>query len=689
LDPSLPEDQGIYVFRPQTPFVELRQGGTTRSLMRTPLMLRLLLQAFHRRALPSDVSFDDAMALFFEQVVLQKNEPGGGYPERGVVLRAFVRELDSRGQPSLSRDQLLQVEALKVALQNTQRDSPYVQLLDHGVLLEEWEGDRCTVRFAFDGLLEYLLAERHDQRVDTADDLRGLVGRSQGFRALRGAAQIILRRALMYGRHDVALSLLDDVAMDAPRGVSGSALRSLPPSAASADEGPEVTVIKLVRDVLVELAWLGHPAYADFLRAVVATPSYADVEMLSETFDRLYVQGEAAAAEAAALAIRSEAERLGDPISRMSGALRLAQVRQHAGAVEEAHELLCEARDAAVESGEPVRVARTDMMLARILTLRGKLDDALQVFERVQLEFERVGAMAEAGEAVRGRATVSRRRGQLDEAERLTRRAIELSEQVGAVDALSKAFNNLGTILTAKKDVAGAERAFREALRLKEELGDRMSMGVTLMNLGALFFSAGDHDQAVTTWHEALQTCEQCNHLEGVAMVRVNLGVHFYYTRRELEPALDALTKSHAIFEQLEDPNHSAYACWHLAGIALDRHREEEAQRWIDRFDANVGGLEHPRFMVQRQALRLRQAISKTERIDEEAETLWSLAEAHRAERWDVEDGPAGALLDLVTYLRGEGREEESRRWLTRLKTIIGGRTFVRDAELEALAPAH
>ena len=126
----------MHRFRPSTSFAELDPEGSTVALMRNPLMLRLLMAAFNRRPLPSDLCFDDAMSLYFEHVVIERDAPGGAYKERGAFLQRLVRALDAAGTASLDREQLHEIGSLQAAMRNPQRDSAYVQLLELGILIE-------------------------------------------------------------------------------------------------------------------------------------------------------------------------------------------------------------------------------------------------------------------------------------------------------------------------------------------------------------------------------------------------------------------------------------------------------------------------------------------------------------------------------------------------------------------------
>jgi hypothetical protein len=190
------EDEGYYIFRPLTEFNELDIDGSTVKLIRSPLMARLVMQSFHRAKLPQQLTNDDAMRLYHDNIVIEKSADSLGFPERKKLLNLLVTELDKQNVEKLVRDELIKNTAIRPYLLNNQRDSAYIQLLDLGVLMEEWKADDCYVRFAFDKFFEFLLAELHWPKINDANSLMAICKRGPSFKILQGALEIILIRFL-------------------------------------------------------------------------------------------------------------------------------------------------------------------------------------------------------------------------------------------------------------------------------------------------------------------------------------------------------------------------------------------------------------------------------------------------------------------------------------------------------------
>ena len=109
----------------------------------------------------------------------------------------------------LERDALMKIELLRPYLINNQRDSAYLQLLELGVLMEEWDADECYVRFAFDKFLEFLLAEYHWPRINDKNDLFGLCQRAGSYKILQGSTEIIIQRLCKNNQFEIFTDILD------------------------------------------------------------------------------------------------------------------------------------------------------------------------------------------------------------------------------------------------------------------------------------------------------------------------------------------------------------------------------------------------------------------------------------------------------------------------------------------------
>jgi tetratricopeptide (TPR) repeat protein len=257
-DSDDPNDPGYHIFRPLNSYVELDSFGTTAELMKSPLMMRLILQAFNRKELPSNLSTDSAMQIYLDEVVVEKNNPNGSFPARRNFLSALVKIMDKAATDTAGKDQLLEAPALKEAMMNPQKDSPYVQLLELGVLMEEWEDGECYVRFSFDRLFEFLLAEEHFKRTSSVNILKELMDRSKVFRSMEGALQIIMTRLTLNGERSVIIELIDNL------------------------DPEEERSIQLVVGFMKTLFYIDREAFHTLIKNLPEDPTRSDLKILSE-----------------------------------------------------------------------------------------------------------------------------------------------------------------------------------------------------------------------------------------------------------------------------------------------------------------------------------------------------------------------------------------------------------------------
>src|SRR5690606_5895571 len=134
-------------------------------------------------------------------------------------------------------------------------------------------------------------AELHDPRIETTHDLMRQVRRALGFKNLRGALVVVLRRAVRQSRLDLITESLD--------------------RCDGADEVGRV-LVEIVRDVLVELAHFGDAAFQVLLDRLACSPSAVDIRLLLGAFDQLFAWGDADAAASVAVTAVEESAALGD-----------------------------------------------------------------------------------------------------------------------------------------------------------------------------------------------------------------------------------------------------------------------------------------------------------------------------------------------------------------------------------------
>lgn len=675
-DPQDPADEGVYVFRPLTAFADLAQDGSTRALFRNPLMLRLVLAAFHRRELPSQLSHDEAFGLYVAHVVVERDNPAGAFPQRLGFLRSLVAELDARSTDTVRREDLYKVDSLRAALQNPHRDSPYVQLLDLGILQEEWHDDQCWVRFAFDGFFEFLLAELHDQRIDTVVALVVRARRALGFRNLRGALVVVLRRACREGR----VQLLADAVRD-PSGEQ--------------DEQLGLLLRELAREALAHLARARDPSFDRALAAATASPARVVAQLLLDLFDQLFVIGETSAAQQCAELAAATCEALGWQAGVAAALLRLGNVQQQHGDSERALVTLADASRRALEADDPLQSHRIDVLRGRVHLLRSEFDLAAPLFDAAYAGLSAVGVPRDAADARRGQASVAGHRGDLAAKERLLADAYELSRQAGDQHGASKALNNLGMAYTQGGEFARAEDHFRRALAISESLGARGSIAIALMNLAGLAHLQGRGAAETRPLYErALRIFEELGHHQGVTVTVMELGV-LAHSDGDIAQARELYGRALRLREQRGDAPGVVESLWSCVSAALDAGDRSSAEPLFARLARLAADAPSPTLAARVAALEVR--LAARTRSSSALERALPRLEAMHASighpDWGTVfgivastiDGPASAYLDAAELLAHTGDAPAARRCLRAARSAVGTKRYHRVAELDAL----
>jgi tetratricopeptide (TPR) repeat protein len=210
------ETGGRRRFSPTTPFDSLNQR--TRQLLTHPWHLRMALETFDGRALPPSLWAGALLEEFCKTKIYGRGERGQElFADRADFVDELVRLMRERKAATAERADLLLEPRLARAVGETQlRLSPYLQLIDEGVLMEGAETEssglrarkRFLVRFAFDPMFEYLLADlilrEESLRVEDVAGLKdaklaSLLEESRQFQPLRGAVRFLLLEELTRG----------------------------------------------------------------------------------------------------------------------------------------------------------------------------------------------------------------------------------------------------------------------------------------------------------------------------------------------------------------------------------------------------------------------------------------------------------------------------------------------------------
>jgi len=664
IDPASGDTEGYFRFRPVTEFHELEPDGSTMHLLQNPLMARLILQSFHRSRLPGNLKSDEAMRLYLDNIVLEKTEDNIGYPERRKLLSLLVAELDKRGVDRLDRDDLMESPLIRHYVMNNQKDGAYIQLLDLGVIMEEWEGETCHVRFSFDKFLEFLLAEWHWPRINNTEDLLGLCIRGTAFKILQGAIEAIAIRLCRKGQSRLLVDLIDRA------------------------EGEPVEVRSSVRDmvarILFDLAVEHRALFLEIVEGLPEKPCRLDLEILLALLNRLFTRGYLDDfAFTADIAIK-EAGQLNEKGYLSEFLLSRAKYEKLRGRTDEALQIIDEAIVWIREIGDEEGYANCLRMKGFYLYHKGELNTAKKLYHE-SLEIVRsINHTKGISSTYTLLGHLSRHMGNIDEAEGYYQQSLVLNRMLDDRNGIANSLNNLGIIFKYQGKIDHAERLLRESLELERSLGNKRGISISLNNLGTIVSDRGDLQEAKRLQIESYDIKKKLDDRAGIASTMTNLGV--------LEWKLD---------------NPEAARKYFIGAIEIQKEikRNSGIVANIHRLFPMLGAEERSEFMRMAETSRSREYVVKEHCwllnmrlmqtcLDSPAIEIGDLREivdqiirlAGESKLRDMDDLPVEAFYIAAMKCKGQGEKEFASFLARQALEWIGNRTILRKPVLIDLA---
>jgi len=218
------EEGQLRRFRPTTPYESLTPQ--VRQVLRHPWLLRMVMEAYDGKPVPERLWTGDILNAFCEAKIFGRtDEERERFASRSQLVTELVRLMRKLKRDNFLRDELhdFSAEWSKALLERELTRSPYLQLLDEGVLMEtpiaeEWGRFRrivgYQVRFAFDPLFEFLL---YNELFEEGGKWKGLTGEKVAgwllegllFDHLTGAVTLLLTEAVQEGNLNLVAETLN------------------------------------------------------------------------------------------------------------------------------------------------------------------------------------------------------------------------------------------------------------------------------------------------------------------------------------------------------------------------------------------------------------------------------------------------------------------------------------------------
>jgi tetratricopeptide (TPR) repeat protein len=218
------EEGQLRRFCPTTPYESLTPQ--VRQVLRHPWLLRMVMEAYDGKPVPERLWTGDILNAFCEAKIFGRtDEERERFAPRSQLVTELVRLMRKLRRDNFLRDELhdFSAEWSKALLERELTRSPYLQLLDEGVLMEtpiaeEWGRFRrivgYQVRFAFEPLFEFLLsnellAEGGGWKGLTGEKVAGWLLEGFLFDHLTGAVTLLLTEAVQEGNLSLVAETLN------------------------------------------------------------------------------------------------------------------------------------------------------------------------------------------------------------------------------------------------------------------------------------------------------------------------------------------------------------------------------------------------------------------------------------------------------------------------------------------------
>jgi tetratricopeptide (TPR) repeat protein len=552
-------------FRPLTPFAELKPPA--QRLLASPSYLRMTLEAYDGRRVPASLWSGELLGAFAGAKVYGRDEAERlAFEPRAEFVDELVRLLRQQKTDVVQRgDAALSPRLAQAMAERQPALSPYLQLVDEGVLMEvpdvETSGyqprTRYLVRFALDPLFEYLLSDDVQREAGgweqlTGERLAALLKEGEEFKHLTAAVELLLTGAAKEGR----LTLLTQTLRAAERWLA------------------EPVIVR----VLLALDESRHENFEPLLDAL-AGPE-ADEKSMTVFINTSYGLGEMQRFRAEISCLR-RGEQVGRRLVEREGRAELADSL------------------AAVLTNKGVALDN----LGRLAEALVSYDGAVAVYRQLVEDKGRADLANELASVLMNRGVTLKSMGRLaealvcyDEAIAVRRRLVEGEGRAELANGLADALINEGIALRRLGRSAEALGCYDEAIALyrrlveeegRAELAD--ALGAALMNKGVALDSLGGPAEALVCYAEGIAVYRRLVEGEGraelaneLADALIDEGIALRRLGRSAE-ALGCCDEAVALYRRLVEEEGRAELAGDLAAALMSKALVlEKREQWDD-----------------------------------------------------------------------------------------------------------
>gem|GEM_PF-565465 len=622
------EEGQLRRFRPTTPYEGLTPQ--VRQVIRRPWLLRMVMEAYDGKPIPERLWMGEILKAFCDAKIFrvvdkishdQTDQKQKQPPSRHQLVIDLVKLMREHRRDNFLRDELhdFSAEWSKALLERELTRSPYLQLLDEGILMEtpiteEWGRFRrivgYQVRFAFEPLFEFLLfnellAEGGGWKGLTGEKVAKWLSEGRDFDHLTGAVTLLLTEAVQEGNLSLVAETLNAADIKLAEPVIIEVLMTLE---GLKDERFEPLLDELAKKADGEKAlWVLISASYQFgikqrHRPVLACTERAEwlAKHLVEVKGRVKLENYLASAlvgKGNALSALGRYKEAIDCYNEAIGIIRrLVEVE---GRVELANDLAMALMNKGIALRNLGHYEESIDCYDKAIKIYRRL---VEVEGRMELENDLAGALMNKGNALWALGHHREAIDRYDEAIKIRRRLIEVEGRVELENDLARVLMNKGIALSDLGRHREAIDCYEEAIKIRRRLVEvegRVELvndlAMALMNKGNALWALGRHKEAIDCYDEAIGIYRRLVEVEGrvelendLAMALVNKGNALSDLGRHRE-AIDCYDEAIGIYRRLvevegrvESENDLASALINKSIVLLYLGRLNEALQCYD-----------------------------------------------------------------------------------------------------------
>jgi tetratricopeptide (TPR) repeat protein len=584
------EEGQLRRFCPTTPYESLT--SQVRQVLRHPWLLRMVMEAYDGKPVPERLWTGDILNAFCEAKIFGRtDEERERFAPRSQLVTELVRLMRKLKRDNFLRDELhdfsqkklhgFSEEWSRALLERELTRSPYLQLLDEGVLMEtpiaeEWGRFRrivgYQVRFAFDLLFEFLL---YQELLEEGGKWKGLTGEkvakwlSEGreFDHLTGAVMILLTEVVQEGNLSLVAETLNsaDIGLAEPviieilmtlEGLKDERFELLLDELAKKADGEKALTVLINASYQFGIKHRHRPTLACTKRAERLAKKLVELEGKVELENGL---ASALVNKGNALSVLGHHEEAIDCYEEAIGIYRrLVEVE---GRVELANDLAMALMNKGVVLWEMGRHGEAIDCYEEAIGIYRRL---VEVEGRVELANYLASALVHKGKALWALGRHSEAIGCYDEAIGICRRLVEVEGSVELENDLASALMTKGIALQDLGHHREAIDCYEEAIGIYRRLVEvegrvelANDLALALMIKGVALQNLDRHREAIDCYEEAIRIYRRLVEVEGsvelendLASALMKKGVALWDLGRRRE-AIDCCDEAIGIYRRL------------------------------------------------------------------------------------------------------------------------------------------